>query len=58
MFVLKSPNLAGLSTYRNYDLFRARLFTFFGNSLPNLMNTQLLFVNTSLADVPLSWVQL
>lgn len=51
MFVVNSPNLSGLSTYVNYDLFRARLFTFLGNSPPNLINTQLLFVNMSLADV-------
>lgn len=50
MFVLKSPNLSGLSTYIN-DLFRARLFTFLGNSPPNSVNTQLQFVNMSLADV-------
>ena len=51
MFVLKSPNVSGLSTYRNDDLFRARLFTCLGNSPPNLVETQLLFVNVSLADV-------
>lgn len=47
MFVLKSPNLWELFTYRDNDLSRARLFTFLVNSPPKLVNTQLLFVNMS-----------
>lgn len=51
MLVLQYPDLSGLSVYRNYELFRARLSTFLSNSAPNLVNTQLLFVNMSLPDV-------
>lgn len=43
MFVLKSSDWYGLSTYRNDDVFRTRLFIFPGSS-PNLVKTQLPFV--------------
>lgn len=47
MFVLKSPNPCGLSTYNETMISRERLFIFLGNSLPKLVNTQLMFVNMS-----------